>query len=179
MEDNKHLFLENEILKLRAVEPEDLDRLYEWENDPLLWAVGNTRNPYSRFALKQYILNSDKDIYENKELRLMMVSKVTGSVVGTVDLFDFDIHHSRVALGLYVDVAYQGNGFAGSALVLVEDYVFNFLKVNQLYCHISEKNTASRQMFEKQKYEVNGVLKSWIKTIEGYEDIIVFQQFRK
>jgi hypothetical protein len=34
-------------------------------------------------------------------------------------------------------------------------------------------------MFEKQKYEVNGVLKSWIKTIEGYEDIIVFQQFRK
>ena len=177
MEKNKHLFLENEILKLRAVEPEDLDRLYEWENNPLLWAVGNTRNPYSRFALKQYILNSDKDIYENKELRLMMVSKATGTVVGTIDLFDFDLHHSRVALGLYVDAECQGNGFAGSALALTEDYVFNFLKIHQLYCHISENNAASRQMFEKQQYEVHGMLKNWIKTPEGFENIIVFQRF--
>ena len=82
--------LENENIRLRAVEPEDLDRLYAWENNPLLWDAGNTRNPYSRFILKQYILNSDKDIYETKQLRLMMDNVLTGETVGTVDLFDFD-----------------------------------------------------------------------------------------
>jgi diamine N-acetyltransferase len=174
-----NLFLENEVLKLRAVEPEDLDRLYAWENNPQLWTVGNTRNPYSRFVLKQYILNSDKDIYENKELRLMMVNKATGETIGTVDLFDFDIHHSRVALGLYVDAAFQGNGFAKIALTLIEEYVFNFLKINQLYCHISESNSASRKLFENENYEVNGILKNWIKTPQGFENIIVFQRFKK
>lgn len=172
------MLLENKILRLRAVEPEDLEKLYAWENNPLLWAVGNMRNPYSRFVLKQYILNSDKDIYENKQLRLMMVSVETGETVGTVDLFDFELHHSRVALGLYVDTAFQGNGFAKEALKLVEEYVFDFLKLNQLYCHISEKNTASRTMFENENYEVNGVLKNWIKTIEGFDSILVFQQFK-
>lgn len=172
------MLLENGKIQLRAVEPEDLDRLYAWENNPQLWAVGNTRNPYSRFILKQYILDSDKDIYETNQLRLMIVSKAAGETVGTVDLFDFDIHHSRIALGLFVDPSFQGKGFAKAALHLVEEYVFNFLQLNQLYCHISEKNIASRQMFEKEQYEANGILKNWIKTPEGFENTIVFQRFK-
>lgn len=172
------MLLENDLLKLRALEPEDLDRLYAWENNPQLWAVGNTRNPYSRFVLKQYIINSEKDIYETHQLRLMMVSKKSDEIVGTVDLFDFDIHNSRVALGLYVDAAFQGNGYATAALHLVEEYVFTFIKLNQLYCNISEKNTVSRLMFEKENYEFNGILKNWIKSPEGFENIIVFQRFR-
>ena len=33
---------------LRALEPEDLDFLYEMENDESLWEVGSTNVPYSR-----------------------------------------------------------------------------------------------------------------------------------
>ena len=171
--------LENNKIRLRAVEPEDLGLLYKWENNPQLWAVGNTRNPYSHYVLKQYIENSDKDIYETKQLRLMMVSIEYGETVGTVDLYDFDLHHSRIALGLFVDFDFQGHGFAKSTLQLIEDYVFNFLKINQLYCHISEKNISSRQMFENENYESNGILKNWIKSMEGFENVIVFQRFNK
>ena len=173
------MLLENENIRLRAVEPEDLDRLYAWENNTQLWDVGNTRNPYSRYVLKQYIVDSDKDIYESKQLRLMMVSVQTSETVGTVDLFDFDIHNSRIALGLFVDAAYQGKGFARESLHLIEEYVFTYLKINQLYCHISENNTASMRMFEQEKYEKTGWLKDWIKTATGFENIVVFQQFKE
>ena len=171
------MLLENGKIKLRAVEPEDLDLLYFWENNPHLWHVGNTRQPYSRFALKQYIQQADQTIYESHQLRLMIEDLTTGDIVGAVDLYDFDIHHSRIALGLYIDAAYQGKGFATEALHLTENYVFSFLKIGQLYCHISEKNTASRTMFEKEGYEQNGVLKNWIRTPKGFENIIVFQRF--
>lgn len=170
--------LENEIVQLRAIEPEDLELLYKWENNSRWWDVGNTRQPYSLYTLKQYILNADKDIYETQQLRLMIVSKTSSEVVGTVDLFDFDIHHSRIALGLFVDEKFQGKGFAKMSLKLVEEYIFNFLKINQLYCHIAASNVASRRLFEQEKYETNGVLKNWIKTLNGFEDIIVFQQFK-
>lgn len=172
------MLFENKIVRLRALEPEDLNILYKWENNPLLWTVGNTRNPYSRYILKQYILHSDKDIYESRQLRLMIVSVETGETVGTVDLFDFDIHDSRIALGLYVDEQFQGKGYAKASLRLVEEYVFQYLKLNQLYCHIAESNIPSRKMFEKEKYESNGVLKNWVKSINGYENIILFQLFK-
>jgi diamine N-acetyltransferase len=38
-------------IKLRAIEPEDLDLLYRIENDADLWAVGATNVPYSRYTL--------------------------------------------------------------------------------------------------------------------------------
>ena len=173
------MLLENEKIRLRAIEPNDLEQLYVWENNSDIWMVGNARQPYSKFVLKQYIINSGQDIYENKQLRLMLVDKGTNKTVGTVDLFDFDMHNSRIALGLFVDKGHQGKGYAKSALHLVEDYVFNFLQIQQLYCHIAETNTVSRKMFENEGYESNGIPKNWIKTLDGYDNIIVFQRFRK
>ena len=38
----KQSFLANERIYLRAVEPEDLDLMYEMENDPSMWAVSYT-----------------------------------------------------------------------------------------------------------------------------------------
>ncbi len=171
------MYLENEILKLRAVEPDDLEKLYAWENDTLLWLVGNTRQPVSKFAIKQYVIDADKDIFDSRQLRLMITHKLSGKTVGTVDLFDYDIYNSRVALGLFVESQFQGKGIATQALHLIEDYVFNFLHINQLYCHISAQNTVSRNMFEKESYINSGILHNWIKTSHGYEDILVFQRF--
>ena len=120
-----NLFLENEQIKLRAVEPGDLEKLYIWENDTALWLVGNTRQPLSKYALKQYIINSDKDIYESRQVRFMITDKINGKTVGTVDLFDFDVYNNRVALGLFVDNEFQGQGYATQALHLTEKYVFD------------------------------------------------------
>ena len=35
-------WLENDTIRLRALEPEDLDLLYAWENDTSLWEFGST-----------------------------------------------------------------------------------------------------------------------------------------
>ena len=108
----------------------------------------------------------------------MIENVSSGDTVGTVDLFDFDIHHSRIALGLYVAREFQGLGYAGQSLALIEDYVFNFLKINQLYVQIAESNYASRKLFEKD-YELHGMLKHWLKTPDGFENILTYQKFRK
>jgi len=59
-------YLANDIITLRAIEPEDIELLYSWENDPEIWEVSHTLVPYSKYILALYIKNSDKDIYETK-----------------------------------------------------------------------------------------------------------------
>lgn len=170
------MYLQNNILRLRAPEPEDLELLYHWENLPAYWETGNTRQPYSKFALKEYISQVNTNLYESNQLRLMMTDLKTNETVGTVDLFDFDLHHGRIALGLFVAPGFQKRGYAKAALQITEEYVFGFLKINQLYCHIAQNNHASIKMFEKENFSKT-ILRNWIKSSSGFEDIIVFQQF--
>ena len=59
-------------IKLRALEPEDLELLYEWENNNEYWIISNTVSPFSKYTLKRYIENSHKNIYETGQLRLMI-----------------------------------------------------------------------------------------------------------
>ena len=58
------MLLKNKDIVLRAVEPEDLEILYRWENSTVLWYHGNTLAPYSKLVLRQYINDSlEMDIY--------------------------------------------------------------------------------------------------------------------
>ena len=59
-------------INLRAPEPEDLELIYEWENNNPYWLISNTIIPFSRFTLKRYIENSHKNIFETGQLRLMI-----------------------------------------------------------------------------------------------------------
>ena len=44
-----------EGIKLRALEPEDIDVLYSIENNKDLWKYSNRNEPYSKYTLKKYI----------------------------------------------------------------------------------------------------------------------------
>jgi len=171
-------FLDNNILYLRAPEPEDLQILYEWENDTDVWKFGLAISPYSKYVLKQYIVDAQTDIFQSKQLRFMITLKQEQCTVGTIDLYDFDAINSRCGVGIYIDHAYRNKEYATQALGLLEDYVFNFLNINQLYATIPQNNKASLQLFGHSEYSESGVLKQWISTEEGYENAIIVQKLK-
>ena len=46
---------------LRALEPEDIDFVYEIENDESIWEISNTITPYSRYLLKEYFMPGPRE----------------------------------------------------------------------------------------------------------------------
>ena len=95
----EQLLDDSEIL-LRALEPSDVDVLYRWENDTTIWGVSTTIAPFSKETLRRYI-EDVQDIYEAKQLRLMIADKKSGNTIGTIDLFDFDAHNRRAGIGIF------------------------------------------------------------------------------
>ena len=85
---------------LRALEPEDLEILYKWENDTDLWTVSNTLTPYSKYVLRQFIEESTKSIYETCQQRFMIDLAKENVTIGTVDIFDFDVTNQRAGIGI-------------------------------------------------------------------------------
>lgn len=167
--------LENKNIRLRALEPEDLEVIYRWENNVDWWGVGNTLTPYSRFFLKEYIAQSHRDIFELKQLRLVIEQKTDKQAVGIIDLFDFEPYHHRAGVGVLLDSEFQGSGIATEAVLLLINYTFSFLKLHQLYVHIPTDNEPSRKLFARCGFVKTGKLTDWLQTSNGYSDVLVMQ----
>ena len=158
--------LEGKNIILRALEPSDIDLLFDWENDTSIWLVSNTIVPFSRFILKKYIGRSHLDIYQTKQLRLMIDVKMEKSAktIGTIDLFDFDPFHQRAGVGILIkNKENRQKGYASEALKILIDYCFNTLNLHQLYCNIDVTNATSLKLFKKHNFQIIGEKKEWTR----------------
>ncbi|WP_234445726.1 GNAT family N-acetyltransferase [Carboxylicivirga marina] len=167
-----------EELVLRALEPEDIDLLYKWENDMKIWEVSNTLTPFSKHQLVKYIEQSQLDVFQTKQLRLIIELEVSKQVVGMIDLFDFDAFHQRGGVGIIIHQDYRQKGYAFEALQLFTQYCFNNLALNQLYANISINNNASIALFEKIGFERIGIKRKWRKTKDGFVDECMYQMLK-
>ncbi|MDA3868163.1 MAG: GNAT family protein [Salinivirgaceae bacterium] len=172
--------LSNDTLHLRAVEPEDANIIFEWENNTENWQVSNTLTPFSHHTIQQYALSASKDIFELKQLRLMIVLNEGNQPIGTIDLFEYDPFHQRAGVGILINSANdRGKGYATQALTILKKYAFDYLHMKQLYCGIGSENTGSLELFEKAGFTICGIKKDWLRTMDGWMDEYSLQCFNK
>ena len=163
--------LKGDFIYLRALEPEDLEFLYSLENNESIWEVSNTTVPFSKFILKQYLENSYKDIFEAKQLRLVICKSDSNKAIGCIDLFDFEPKHKRIGVGIIISSKEDSQkGYATEGLKLIIDYVFLHLNLHQIYANITEDNTASLSLFIKANFKKVGVKKDWIYSLGKYKN---------
>jgi diamine N-acetyltransferase len=171
--------LSGKKIHLRALEPEDLDFLYTIENNESFWEVSSTQTPFSRFILEQYIVNSHQDIFEAKQLRLIIVDNITNLSVGMIDLFEFNPLHKRAGIGILIIESEQHKGFASEAIELLINYSFNQLNLHQLFANITVDNTKSLELFKKLNFKKIGIKKEWIFSKGNFKDEVLFQLINK
>ena len=165
-------------INLRALEPSDVDLLYSWENNSNIWSVSNTIVPFSRFVLEKYIADSHMDIFQAKQLRLMIDYTGPGHIetIGAIDLYDFDPMHKRAGIGILIsEFKHRNKGFATEALELLINYSFMILQLHQLFCYIDCDNKISIRLFEKFRFKITGEKKDWNKTPEGWKSEFMLQ----
>ncbi len=168
-------------ISLRAIEPADIDLLYNWENDISVWHVSSTIVPFSRFVIEQYVMSSHNDIYTSKQLRLMIdtINQSVAKTIGSIDLFDFDPSHSRAGVAILIANDERRKGFASEALGMVIKYCFETLHLHQIYCNISTENDISLNLFKRHSFEIIGIKKEWIKKNNSWMDEYMLQLINK
>lgn len=160
---------------LRALEPEDLDSLYAWENDPEVWRVSGTLAPFSRHTLSRFIEEQRFDIYQTRQLRLV-IENPEGTAVGAVDLFEFDPHNGRAGVGILIhDDSQRRKGYASDALQILIGYARDVLRLHQLWCNVGTENEASLALFRHAGFREAGLKRDWNRIPGGYRDELLLQ----
>jgi diamine N-acetyltransferase len=171
--------LSGSLVMLRALEPSDLAFLVRLENDPALWDDGDTRMPYSRHALAQYIERATtEDIHHIQQARFVIGTAPHGDhPVGVIDLFDLVPSHRRAAVGIALLPEQRGRGFGAEALALLCEWASTALHLHQLHCCVATTNIASQRLFARAGFQEVGVRRQWLLGLGGrWHDVIELQR---
>lgn len=164
------------VVRLRAMEPEDLDALYRIENDRDVWDVGENNVPYSRYILHDYIANASADIYADKQVR-MVVENEKGQLVGVADVVNFCPSHARAEVSIVICREHRKKGYARAAIRQIMDYALRTLHLHQLYAVVREDNMPSLNLFSSLGFKSKTVLDDWLFDGKDYHNAVLMQFF--
>ena len=161
----------NYELKLRALEPDDAEMMYEAESDPEAWRYSDYLAPISLRMLRDYALTYDADPFHSGQLRLIV--EVDGTPAGILDLFDISARHLRADTGIYILPAFRRKGVGTRALELAKDYCRERLGLHQLTASVASGNAEALLCYGKAGFSVTGSRPEWLRTPDGFDDILL------
>lgn len=161
-----------ERIRLRALEPEDVELMYEIENDEKEWRHGDSVAPFSRQQLLDYAMNYDADPFRAGQLRLVVVNDKNESI-GIADLYEISAKNRNAFIGIAIHPEFRGRGYGTASIRLIADYAFKILKLKNLAAKVITSNHKALAMFKSSGFSEIGVMKGWQLTAYGFEDIAV------
>ena len=172
------MHIEGEKICLRALEPEDVELMYRWENDASVWAVSGTIAPFSRHQLQRFLEEQQFDLQQTRQQRLIIETRTEGRAVGALDLFEIDLLNRRAGVGILIaEPEDRGRGYGADALEAVARYAREVLGLQQLWCNIGANNKASRALFQACGYAECGLKQQWLWSADGWQDEVMLQRF--
>ena len=145
--------LEGNKIFLRLVQPEDATLLFIWENRPENKKVTNVDSPIDLFFIRN-LIETQRDVYLDNQLRFMICLKKDNIPIGTVDLFDVDFNNFNSNIGILIaEKKFRNKGYASESLKLTISYCRNKLDIITLNCCIQKDNLNSIKLFEKNDFK--------------------------
>lgn len=162
---------------LRQLEPEDVHLLYDIENDVSLWHLNEDPSPFSRIAVKNYLMTQPHNIFQSGELRLVVMETATNEAVGLVDLVNFSPTDSRAEVGIALLDEKRSKGLGASALMALERYAKTFAHIRMLYAQVlAEGNPLAHSLFCGRGYKLVATLPQWHSHDGKWVDIQIYQK---
>ncbi len=158
-------------IKLRALEPDDAEMMYEAECDEAAWKYSDYLAPLSRELLHHYALTYDAEPFRSGQLRLIIEKDETP--VGLLDLVEISPRHLRAEVGIYLLPEFRGSGLGTDALLEAKKYCKMRLGLHRLGAMVADSNSPAKRSFEKAGFTVTGLRPDWFRTSEGFEDVLI------
>jgi RimJ/RimL family protein N-acetyltransferase len=112
-------------------------------------------------------------------VRLAVVRRDGGTLVGTFSLFSYEEASRRAEIGYALAAAARGHGYAQEAGRAVVAFAFDVLGLNRLEADIDPRNEASPRVLERLGFRREGLLRErWI-VAGGVSDSALYGLLRR
>lgn len=163
--------IKGKFVTLRAIEKEDLDLMREMLNNPEIenlvvgWAF-----PVSKYQQEQWF---EKSINDKNNFRFIIETEMDGAL-GIATLTNIDWKNRRATHGIKLaNIEKRTKGIGTDTVMAIMKYAFDELQLNRLDGSWFDDNTASKNLYQKCGWKVEGRIRSCIYKNGKYRDLDV------
>jgi RimJ/RimL family protein N-acetyltransferase len=164
--------LEGKLVRLRPIDPGDLERDYAWVNDREVTRFVALRYPMSRQDEERWLNEGPTNSFANG-VRLAIETK-DGVHIGNLDLHMTRPEDRKAGLGIMIgDKGYWSNGYGTDAIVTLLRFAFHEMNLNRVYLHVYEFNERAVACYRKCGFQMEGRLRQHSYCEGRYWDSLV------
>jgi RimJ/RimL family protein N-acetyltransferase len=139
MDINLQPTLQDELVVLKPLQPEDFEKLFAVASDPLIWEQHPVKDRYKPEVFKIFF-----DGAVASKGAFLVCEKTTGELMGSTRYYDFKPELSQIAIGFtFIARKYWGGKYNFSMKKLMMDYAFRY--VDTVLYHIGASNIRSQK----------------------------------
>jgi RimJ/RimL family protein N-acetyltransferase len=163
-------FWQGEGVRLRAVEPEDAEQFFRWnQNSETTRMLDYVWPPGSLAAVRAWAQKVATQEVKDDAI-FCIIEDIEGNVVGAINPHTTNRRVGSFAYGLSIGEEHRGRGYASEAILLLLRYFFEELRYQKVTVTVYECNSASIALHEKLGFQREGRLRRTVYTQGRYFD---------
>lgn len=164
--------LNGRLVRLRAIEPTDIDRVYEWINDREVARFLMARYPMSRSDEEKWIEESSGNNGFGRDVRLA-IETLDGVHIGTIGLHALRPEDRCAELGIMIgDKSYWANGYGTDAILTLLRFAFYQMNLHRVSLGVFPFNQRGLACYRKCGFVEEGRHRDEIYRDGRYWDIV-------
>lgn len=169
--------LEGKMVRLRALEPADLERCYRWVNDGEVTHYLSLRYPLSMADEERWLREGPANGFAG--VRLAIETR-DGVHIGNMGLHQPNAEDRKAALGIMIgEKDYWSNGYGTDAIVTLLRFAFREMNLNRVWLHVFEFNERAIACYKKCGFQEEGRLRQHRYSEGRYWDVLVMAILRE
>lgn len=165
---------QGERVRLRAVEPEDWEMFWRWnQDDAQARSLDFIPFPLSRAATRQQVAGYAIGRALDDAFRFM-IEDAEGQLVGGIATHDCDRRVGAFSYGLNILAEHRRKGYASGAVRIVARYFFRELRYQKVTVGIYDFNAASLRLHESLGFQSEGRLRRVAYTNGQHHDLLMY-----
>ena len=164
--------LEGTLVRLRAMEPEDLEDAYKWVNDRevTLWLT-SLRYPVSRKDEQKWIDDAPTNSFG--DVRLAIETK-DGKHIGGINLHRVNPEDRKAGLGIMIgEKDHWSNGYGTDAIKTLLSFAFDEMNLHRVWLHVFADNERAMACYQKCGFREEGRLRQEVYQDGRYYDVVL------
>jgi len=171
--------LEGKQVRLRAVEPDEVEPNYRWFNDPEVTRYLAVGYPISRAYEAQWLERRGSSGNNFASGVQLAIETKDGVYIGNVGLHEPNAEHRTAVLGIAIgEKDYWASGYGTDAIVTLLRFAFGEMNLNRVSLHTFDFNERAVACYQKCGFQIEGRLRENYYGGGRYCDVIVMGVLR-